>query len=387
MNFNAGETIINDTYAEINLKTLGKNFEIIKKISNKDPDNSVKICAIVKADAYGHGMNEIGKYLADQGTEYLGTADYSESIQLSDYLKKFAKKKVPVLCLGLLTEEKFLGEVISRNIEVSIADIKNTVNLNNFAKANNKKINVHLQIDSGINRTGFKLKDANEAVNKLKQLSNLNMKGIYSHFATSEIDKDSYALKQIEDFKSLIRELESNSMKFSLKHMSNTGGILNYYNSFFNMVRPGISLYGYYPDRQQLVKEIGIKPIMTLRSKVKFVKSLERGQSISYGRNYFTKTKTRIASLPLGYGDGYSRLLTNKAKVYIKGKHYPVVGTVCMDWLMVNIGNNSKIKVNDDVEIFGTNYPADNLSEILKTIPYEITCNISKRVKRIYTEK
>ncbi|MEP7145665.1 MAG: alanine racemase [bacterium] len=386
MNYKGDETIINDTYAEINLTILKKNFETVKKYSNKDPLNPVKICSIIKADGYGHGMKEIGRFLAENGTDYLGTADYSESIKLSDHLKKNSLQKVPILCLGLLTEKKFLGEIITRKIEVSIADIKSAAMLNGFAKANNKKVNVQLQIDSGINRTGFSINDAYGAVQKLKQFSSFNIKGIYSHFATSEIDKNNYSLKQIKEFKSLIKELELNSMKFRLKHISNTGGILNYNDSFFNMVRPGISLYGYYPDHRQLIKDIGIKPVMTLRSKVKFIKTLNKGQSISYGRNYFTKTKTRIASLPVGYGDGYPRLLSNRSSVYIKGKQYPVVGTVCMDWIMVNIGNNSSIKVNDDVELFGRNYPADNLSDIIGTIPYEITCNISKRVKRIYTE-
>ncbi|MEO8665373.1 MAG: alanine racemase [Ignavibacteria bacterium] len=385
MNFNGNERKINDTYAEINLKRLRKNFELVKKYSNKDPRRTIRVCSIVKADAYGHGMCEVAEVLVKSGTDYLGTADYSESIKLSDHLKKFSKKKVPVLCLGLLTDEKFFGDVISRNIEVSIADIKSAEKLHDYAKSVNKKVSVQMQIDSGINRTGFKIKDTFEAVRKLKQSENFEITGIYSHFATSEISKNNYALKQLEDFKSLIRELELNSMKLGLKHICNTGGILNYNDPFFNMVRPGISLYGYYPDRKKLVKDIGIKPVMTLRSKVKFIKTLDKGQSISYGRKYFTKSETLIASLPLGYGDGYPRLLTNRAKVYIKGKLYPVVGTVCMDWIMVNIGNSSSIKVNDEVEIFGSRYAADNLSEMIGTIPYEITCNVTKRVERVYT--
>jgi len=388
MNFNSYKRKINDTFAEINLKVLKKNFDAVKKYANRSRKNNVKICAIVKANAYGHGMNEIGNALSEYGADYLGTADYSESIILSDHLKKFSKKKIPVLCLGNLTEtETFFEDIISRNIIVTIADVNIAKMLNRYAKSRNKKINVQIQVDSGINRIGILLKHAYESVQIINSLSNLGIRGIYSHFATSEIQDHPYALKQLKNFKALVKELEQNVMKFELKHICNTGGILNYNDTFFNMVRPGISLYGYYPDRKKVVKDIGIKPVMTLKSKVKFIKELGKSQSISYGRKYFTKRKTKIASVPIGYGDGYSRLLTNKSSVVINGKVYRTAGTVCMDWVMAELGNNSGVKVNDEVILFGKEYPADNLSDLMGTIPYEITCNISSRVQRIYTEE
>lgn len=388
INFIPVKKKLNDTYAEVNINILKKNFELIKKYANRNSGykDEVKICSIVKANAYGHGMNETGAALAGFGTDYLGTADYPESIILSDYLQKFCNKKVPVLCLGILTGSNFIDEITSRNIDVTIADVNTALMLNNFAKRKNKKVNIQIQADSGINRIGFKLKDIYEAVRKIRQMENLNIKGIYSHFATSEIIENTYALKQLKEFKTVISEIEQNLVKFELKHISNTGGILNYSDNFFNMVRPGISLYGYYPDRKKILKDIGIKPVMTFKSKVSFIKELDKNQSISYGRKYFTKSKTKIASVPVGYGDGYSRLLSNKAKVFIKGKLYGIVGTVCMDWIMVELGINSKIKVNDEVILFGKEYPADNLSEIIGTIPYEITCSVSSRVQRVYTK-
>jgi len=387
MDFNSRERKINDTYAEINLKVLKKNFAAVKKYANRSRKGDVKICAIVKANAYGHGMNEIGKTLSDYGVDYLGTADYSESIILSDHLKKFSKKKIPVLCLGNLTEtDTFFEDIISRNIFVTLADVNIAKMLNRYAKSRNEKINVQIQVDSGINRIGILLKHAYESVQTINRLSNLSIRGIYSHFATSEIPDHPYALKQLKNFKALVKELEQNVMKFELKHICNTGGILNYNDPFFNMVRPGISLYGYYPDRKKVVKDIGIKPVMTLKSKVKFIKELDKSQSISYGRKYFTKRKTKIASVSIGYGDGYSRLLTNKSSVVINGNLYRTVGTVCMDWVMAELGNKAPVKVNDEVILFGKEYPADILSDLMGTIPYEITCNISSRVERIYTE-
>lgn len=387
MNFNNDTGEIFETYAEINVKTLKNNFDKVRNKANQNRNrNRIKVCSIVKANAYGHGMNETGKILAEYGTDYLGTADYTESVILHDYLKKFSKKKVPVLCLGNLTEKKSFDSVISRDIDVTITDLKIAGLLNSFAGSRNKKINIQVQIDSGINRIGFSLKESYEAVVKLLQLKNLEIKGIYSHFASSEIANYSYSKLQLSNFKSLLKELEHNVMKFKLKHICNSGGVLNYNDSYFNMIRPGISLYGYYPDRKKLVEDIGIKPVMTLKTKVKFIKELDKGQSISYGRKYFTKAKTKIASLPIGYGDGFSRVLTNKSKVLIKGKLYKTVGAICMDWTMVELEKKSNVKINDEVIVFGKDYPAYNLSEKMGTIPYEITCNVSQRVKRIYTE-
>lgn len=377
---------INDTYAEINLSTLKKNFDLIKNFAGRKSGlkNEIKVCSIVKANAYGHGMNESGIALAEAGTDYLATADYSESIVLSKNLRKFSKKKIPILCLGLITGSKYFPEIISENLEVSIADLKTARDLDKYARSRNKKINIHIQIDSGIHRTGFLLCDAYEAIDEIFKFRNLNVKGIYSHFATSEIPTDGYARKQLKDFKHFVAEIELNKKKIDLKHIGNTGGILNFSDPFFNMIRPGISLYGYYPDRNRAVEKTGIEPVMTLKSKISFIKELGGGQSISYGRKYFTKTKTKIASIPIGYGDGYSRQLSNKAKVFIKGKLYRVSGTVCMDWIMIDIGLKSNLKVNDEVILFGKEYPAYNLSEIIGTIPYEITCNVSSRVQRVY---
>jgi alanine racemase len=385
------ENTINDTYAEINLRALRKNFDIIKqksKHTKKAGDENVKVCSIVKANGYGHGMLKVSEELIKHGTNYLGTADYSESIKLSDYLRKKRIKQVPILCFGNLSEDKkYFEEIVSKNIEITISDIKIAKAVNNFAKSVSKKIAIHIHVDTGMNRVGFQEKGIPEAVRKLKGLNNLKIKGIYSHYATSEIPDNSYALKQLRTFKEIIKEIENNVLKIELKHMENTGGIVNYRDGIFNMVRPGISLYGYYPDRKFVDKDINLLPVMTLKSKVSFVKELEKSKSISYGRKYFTKHRTQIASIPIGYGDGYSKILSNKSKVCIKKRFYNVVGAVCMDWIMVDLnGNKSGVKVNDEVILMGKEYPAYNLSEIMKTIPYEVTCNVSSRVQRVYVE-
>ncbi len=378
---------VNYTYAEINLKTLKKNLEAVREEAGKARvAGGVKICSVIKSNAYGHGMNETAKALAEFGSEYLGTADYRESLILSDYLKKHTKKKSKILCLGILTEEKkFFDEVVTRDIEASLAEVDIAQKLNDYARSVNKKATVQIQVDTGMNRIGFSMNEAYDAIYAISKMKNLKVRGIYSHFATSEIAGNAFAKKQLKQFRDLVRSLESNVMKFELRHISNTGGILNFKDPYFNMVRPGISLYGYYPDRKKVVKDIGIKPVMTLRSRVNFLKDVPGRESISYGRLHFTDKPTKIASIPVGYGDGYSRLLTNKSKVLINGMPYNTVGAVCMDWVMADTGSSNEVNVNDEVILFGEDYPAYELSEITGTIVYEIICSVSSRVQRVYT--
>lgn len=386
MNFNDNQRDKYDTYAEISLSALKKNFTALKKIANNKSDNKVKICSIVKANAYGHGMNEIAHALTEYGTEYLGTADYNESIRLADYLKENDKENIPILCLGIMTEGKLFEEIISRNIDVSVTDLKIAACLDNFARGKNKTVNIQIQVDSGINRIGFSIKDAYEAVSSLRNFKNLCLKGIYSHFATSEIPDNEYAKKQLREFKQLVNELEGSVHKFELKHISNTGGIMNYNDPYFNMVRPGISLYGYFPDEKyaNVNNDAGLEPVMTLKTRVKFIKVLEKGQSISYGRKFISQSKTTIASIPAGYGDGYSNALTNKSHVVINGKKFRTAGAICMDWTMVDLGLESGVKIDDEVIVFGKEYPAYELAKIIGTIPYEIVCLVTPRVPRIY---
>ena len=374
-----------DTYAEVNLRNLKHNYNIIRRASNeKNAARDTKICSVVKANAYGHGMTRVAEELIDCGTEYLGTAFLTESVELREHLN-LKMKDANILCLGTLTEDKeHFKDVIQNSIEVTLSGVQTARALNRFANAQNKKVDVHIKVDTGMNRTGFLAKDAYEAVRLLCKLKNLNLKGIYSHYATAEFPGNSYSLKQLKIFKDVVTEIENSIHKFELKHIENSGGILNFRDEFCNMTRPGIMLYGYYTDRTKIKKDVGIKPVMRMISKVSQIKELEKGESVSYGRKYYTPKKTRIASIPIGYGDGYPRALTNKSNVYIHKKLYPSVGTVCMDWIMADVGMKAKIEPNDKVIIFGPEYSADELARLIGTISYEIITNVSDRVQRIY---
>lgn len=372
-----------DTYAEIDLSQLVYNYNKIKSNTKRKSNQNPLVCSIVKANAYGHGMSEISKRLAESGSDYFGTANYRESFYLKKILQKNKYGNIPVLCLGILPERKdSLKEVVSRKIEASISSIEQAIRLNDVASSMNKKVNVHLKVDTGMNRIGFLPDESFESILKISTLPKINIKGIYSHLATSEIPRDRFTKNQIRTFINLVREVEAAVGEIPIKHIQNSGGILNAADDFFNMIRPGIILYGYSPD-ENYESNIGVKPVMSLKSRVKFLKEVKPGETISYGRKFKTKTNSLIASLPVGYGDGYPRSLSNKGEVFIKGKLYPVVGTVCMDWIMIDV-TNGNVKLEDEVEIFGKKYPAYNISSKLGSIPYETLCMIAPRVERVY---
>jgi alanine racemase len=208
---------------------------------------------------------------------------------------------------------------------------------------------------------------------------------VYSHFATADEPDITYARVQLERFKTVLAQLQTKRIDIPLKHIANSGAIVALPESHFNVVRPGIMLYGYMP-RNGMAVSPALQPVMSLVSKISFIKRVDAHTSISYNRRHFTKERTRIATIPIGYGDGYSRVLTNKADVLIKGKRYPVVGTICMDHVMVDVGMEDAIEVGDDVTLFGVDgkevLTAWEIAEKLGTIPYEVTCNVNTRVQR-----
>jgi len=210
---------------------------------------------------------------------------------------------------------------------------------------------------------------------------------IFTQFATSESRDKAYARHQLHKFEELLYQLKKEGMEFPVIHSANSGAILDLKESYFNMVRPGLILYGYYPS-EEIKHKIPLKPVMNLKSKVTYIKRVDAHKSISYGRQYFTENKNFIGSVPIGYGDGYRRALSNKGKVLINGNLYPVVGAITMDWLMVNLGVRSNVRVGDDVLLMGsengTELGADKIAGIVKTIPYEIICAVADRVQRIY---
>jgi alanine racemase len=236
-------------------------------------------------------------------------------------------------------------------------------------------------------RIGIAPKDAVPFVRQLKRLKHITVAGIFTHFATSDARDLSFARKQLSEFRSLLAELHAADIDVPIKHCANSGAILQLPDSYFDLVRPGIMVYGHYPSRS-IPSSLLLKPAMSLRSRIEFMKTVDKGTSISYGRRYYTHSKTKIGSVAIGYGDGFSRRLTNKADVLVNGKRYPVVGTICMDQVMIDVGLRSPCKVGDRVTLMGRDGTREiscwQISDELGTIPYEVCCSVSDRVPRNY---
>lgn len=363
------------TRAEINLSAFEFNFNQVKKLVGE----RTKIMAVVKANGYGHGAVEISKVAVSLGADYLAVAIPEEGVELREN-----HINSPILVFGSPFESQI--EIFFKyDLIPTIATFECAEKFNSFSEKFGRKIKCHIEVDTGMGRVGVNYKNAVEFVKKIfYDFKNLDIEGIYTHFATSHESDKSFAHLQLERFLEVVRELESYGVKIPLKHCANSGAILDMPETYLDMVRPGVMLYGYYPSLEVLNK-VELKPVMTLKSKVSFLKEVEPGTSISYGRRFIAKEKTRIATIPIGYADGYSRALTNLGKVEINGKIFPVVGTVTMDQIMVDVGLDTEIKVGDDVILFGSeNLTAWDVAGWLGTIPYEICCNISPRVPRIY---
>jgi alanine racemase len=363
------------TRAEINLSAFEFNFNQVKKLVG----GKTKIMAVVKANGYGHGAVEISKVAVSLGADYLAVAIPEEGIELREN-----HINLPILVFGPPFESQ-IELFFKYDLIPTIVTFECAEKFNSFAEKFGRKIRCHIKIDTGMGRVGVNYKNAVEFVKKVfYEFKNLHIEGIYTHFATSDERDKSFAYLQFERFIEVVKEIESSGIKIPLKHCANSGAILDMPETYLDMVRPGVMLYGYYPSLEVLNK-IELKPVMTLKSKISFLKEVEPGTSISYGRRFISKEKTKIATIPIGYADGYSRALTNLGKVEINNKIFPVVGTVTMDQIMVDVGLDTEVKVGDDVILFGSkNLTAWDVAGWLGTIPYEICCKVSSRVPRVY---
>lgn len=365
------------TYAEINLNNLLFNFKNIKKKVRKS-----KVMTVVKANAYGHGMIECVKTLETQGEakpSYYGVALLEEAVEL----RKAKITTMPILCFSPFSSEE-LDEYVKFRVIPTLTDF---FHLKYFKKSDlTKKFKVHVNVDTGMGRVGIHYTRAFSFIEELSKIKNIIVDGVYTHFATSDEKDKTFAKLQLSRFEKVLENLKENKINVGLAHAANSGAILDMPDSYMDMVRCGISLYGYYPSNKTS-ESIKLKPVMSLVSKVSTIVNVDKGDSVSYGRKYVAKKKSKIISIPIGYADGLRRGLTNKMNGIIKNKKYSQVGTVTMDRIMFDV-NNDNIKIGDKIILIGKSknivITALNWCEILDTIPYEITCGIGKRVKRLY---
>ncbi len=361
------------TWAEVNLGNLAHNFKQIKKIVSAD--TRVMVC--VKADAYGHGLIPVSKKLVSCGVDYLGVASIDEGIKLRE-----AGITLPILILGLILKKDILP-VFKYRLSTTICDEELAMAMNNKARSLGKRVNVHIKVDTGMGRIGVLHQDAEELIRKIHKLRFINIEGIFTHFAFADMNRN-FTSYQIDLFNRLIHKLSREGIRAPLIHAANSMGVIGYKKSHFNMVRPGLVVYGLYPKKDL---KVDLRPVLSLKTKVLFVKRLPKGHGVSYGHDYIAKNDTTIVTLPIGYGDGYPRNLSNCAPVIIKGKRFKISGRICMDQIMVDIGN-FKAKVGDEVVLIGSQgracICAEELALLSETIPYEIVCGLGSRVPRIY---
>jgi len=361
------------TRVEISFPALENNVSLIKSIIGNR-----KIMGIVKANAYGHGLVEISRQLEKLGIEYLGVAYIEEAV----YLRK-KDIKIPILVLGAIDNSQ-IPIFIKNDVNITGSSIEKLEKISEVASKMGKKAKVHLKIDTGMGRIGVQWDRKEEFLKKAYSLKNIEIVGIFSHFADSPMDIQ-FTKQQLERFQSVLGYIEKNFHRPEIVHMANTGALSNSFEeSFFDMVRPGLLIYGYSqnPKIQKL-----LEPVMSFKTKISYFKVLGKDSSVGYDRKYYTKEQTRIVTLPVGYADGYPRSLSNKGFVYLREKRYPVIGNVCMDQVMVNIGKEGEAYVGDDVELWGENISLHEISKQSNRCLWELLSGISERVPRIYKNK
>ncbi|MFH1457992.1 MAG: alanine racemase [Candidatus Omnitrophota bacterium] len=361
------------TWVEINLSHLSYNFHQVKKILS----SKTKMMVTVKADAYGHGLIPVSRQLVSCGVDYLGVASIDEGILL-----RKAGIRIPVLIMGLILKED-IAPLFKYRLTATVCDEELARALNNRAHLYGKPLDVHIKVDTGMGRIGVLPEEALGLIRKIRRLEFLHIEGIFTHFTLADKDRD-FTGYQIVLFRRLLDELKKEGIRIPLAHAANSMGAIGFKQSHFNMVRPGLVIYGLYPKEGLKIK---LKPVLTLKTKVIFKKRLPRGWGISYGRTYITKSKTGIVTLPIGYGDGYPRLLSNKAPVLIGGRRFKVCGRICMDQMMAGVGD-LRVKIGDEVVLIGSQgkkrITAEELARLSRTIPYEIVCGLGSRIPRVY---
>ncbi|TAL70550.1 MAG: alanine racemase [Bacteroidetes bacterium] len=365
------------TIAVINLSNLKHNLNRIRELA----PNS-KVMAIVKANAYGHGIVEISKSLEKFGVDYLGVAFADEGIIIKE-----AGVNVPVVVL-VPTFPDEAKKFVEYDLQASVSTYEFVQELSAEAIKAGKRVPVHLCIGTGMNREGIQPVDTVQCMEKCNGMKNINFVGVCTHFATSSTDPV-FVKRQLRLFNDTLDSLKQAGYSFSIIHTANSGAIANHPESHFSIVRPGMSIYGY-PPIPELSDKFDVKPILTLKTKVVMMRRIRKGESVGYDRLFISPEPTTIATIPVGYGDGYFKTLTNKSQCLINGKRYNLVGTVCMDECMVDVGDD-EINVGDEVVLLGKQgneeITAFELANKIGTIQYEILTAISARVPRLYIEE
>ena len=372
------------TWAEVDLDALAHNYRLLRGLAP-----GAKFLGLVKADAYGHGAAPIAKKLQELGADMLAAACLDEAIALRE-----SGITLPILCLGQ-TPPELAGELLAYDITQTVGDLETGKALSAAAVAAGKTLKIHVKVDTGMGRLGFvyyedddeaALERACKEIEALCALPGLEPEGIFTHFANAD-GSEAYTKNQCARIYDVFGGLwERGLYQFKIYHCAASAAVLNYSwtKVYMNMIRPGIALYGYVPDPS--VGDPGLKPVMTVKSRIAAVRGLPAGAKISYGCTATLERDSKIAVLPMGYGDGLPRCLSNKLEVLIEDKLCPVLGRICMDMCMVDVTGAPGVKAGDAATVYGPGL-TDRAAQLAGTIPYELLCQLTPRVPRLYLEK
>jgi len=365
-------------YAKISPDNIRHNIEVIK--SRFEPD--VKIMPVIKADGYGHGAVEVANVLSDIA-DCFAVATPEELIQLRE-----AGIRKPIMILGTVPSGRY-GEVIWHDAIIPVYTEQMAKDISEISRIIGKTATVHLALDTGMNRIGFPCDDEGlDIAKKIYDTPNLEVTGIFTHFATADSSDKTFSKCQKECFDEFCTKLEKAGYTLPMKHVCNSAAIVDMPQFHCNMVRPGIITYGFAPSEDVDIKKLGLRPAMELKSHLSFVKKVSKGEAISYGCTYVAPDDRVIATVPAGYADGYPRLLSNSGRVIVRGQYAPIVGRICMDQFMIDVTHIKKAEYGDEVTLMGKDgdceVSATEIANLAQTINYEIICGIGKRVPRIY---
>lgn len=366
------------TWAEVSMDRLAHNYHNLRALT----PYGTKFLGLVKADAYGHGAVPVGKKLEELGADYLGVACLDEAIELRE-----AGIKAPIMILGC-TPTVYASDLVKYNITQACYDLQCAKELSSEAVKAGGEITVHIQCDTGMTRLGFlcheetmeqSAKEIYEAVN----LPGLKAEGIFTHFSDSD-GSEEYTMMQFGRFLDIIEKVKALGYEFAIRHCANSAATLLYPATYLDMIRPGIVLFGHLPDANMDPDLCDLVPVLELKSRVATVRTVPAGTPVSYGRTNTTQRETRLAVIPVGYGDGYCRGFSNKITVMINGQKAPVFGRICMDMCMVDVTDIPDVKEGDTAILYGDGQPVEVGAGIMNTISYELLCVMAKRIHRIY---
>ena len=381
---NAYESTMNFTrravWAQIDLDAAAHNMRQIRK--HVGPD--VKIAAVVKANAYGHGSVELAKTFAENGADCFAVSSLDEAVEL----RRYAHIDKEIFILGH-TDARRTEELLTYDIEPAVFNLKNAEFFSQEAQRLGKTLRVHIAVDTGMSRVGFQVNEFSVSeIKAIAALPNIEIRGMFTHFAVSDIKDKTFTREQYGHFRWMCKRMEEEGIHIALRHCCNSAAALELPEYYCDMVRPGIIMYGCEPSPDVDIKPYDLRPVMSLRCCLAHVKLIDAGATVSYGRHYTAPSRRKIATLPVGYADGYSRILSGKVDVLYHGHRVPQVGAICMDQCMIDVSGEANVHAGDEVVLFGRQgdsfIPIEEIAAACGTINYEIMCNISRRVPRVY---